>query len=473
MEFITYDKLNEYLEILTNSKSKNKVIKRKDLATSPCGFPITHYTIGNGPKHITVMAGTHGTEIIGIDFILKLMKVISEGHGVYKNFDSNKFTLDFIPCQNPEGFIIVTESLKPYVNNLTENEFEKLSKEYYLNYCKDDKVYIEINKLLSSLSDEKQRSNIIKKFWDENRLKDITHNLILNFCQDNLKPTTNLSDKIDELFKNFYELKIIDDLNDKVISKNKFHHQMFPDINYQNLPEKDERYILLKNKVKTIMETKYGNYSFNSAALVDWRANSNGVDLNKNNPNNFKIKNEEKRKNKFKPLFGNLRFVNLMREVPGPQGKVSISDDKFTFEKENIGLLKHLLNLKKEEKYVGALSYHGTGGVIYSRPKDYRSVKDKQKSEALKTIDTYNDEFAKAYQKITEYNIMPYPKELTGTGDMIRQMLPGFLIIELSKMGGNPLGPYGDKNNYKQVINDNIIAFNEILETITNKISVK
>ena len=56
---------------------------------------------------------------------------------------------------------------------------------------------------------------------------------------------------------------------------------------------------------------------------------------------------------------------------------------------------------------------------------------------------------------------------------MIRQMLPGFLIIELSKMGGNPLGSYGDKNNYKQVINDNIIAFNEILETIENKISVK
>lgn len=156
MEFITYDKLNEYLEILTNSKSKNEVIKRKDLATSPCGFPITHYTIGNGHKHITVMAGTHGTEIIGIDFILKLMKVISEGHGVYKNFDSNKFTLDFIPCQNPEGFIIVTESLKPYVNNLTENEFEKLSKDYYLNYCKDDKVYIEINYYLLYLIKSKE-----------------------------------------------------------------------------------------------------------------------------------------------------------------------------------------------------------------------------------------------------------------------------------------------------------------------------
>ena len=140
MEFITYDKLNEYLEILTNYKNKNKIVKRNDLAYTSCGFSVTHYTIGNGPKHLTIMAGTHGTEIIGIDFILKLMKVVSEGKGVYKNFDSNTFTLDFIPCQNPEGFIIVTESLKPYVGNLTEKEFESFSKVNYLNYCKDDKV---------------------------------------------------------------------------------------------------------------------------------------------------------------------------------------------------------------------------------------------------------------------------------------------------------------------------------------------
>ena len=42
-EFITYDKLNEYLYELTNNKYKNKVTKQKDLAYSPCGFPIAHY----------------------------------------------------------------------------------------------------------------------------------------------------------------------------------------------------------------------------------------------------------------------------------------------------------------------------------------------------------------------------------------------------------------------------------------------
>lgn len=69
-EFITYDKLNEYLNELTRHKYKNQVIKQKPLAYSPCGFPVEHYSIGSGKKHLTIIAGTHGTEIIGIDFML-------------------------------------------------------------------------------------------------------------------------------------------------------------------------------------------------------------------------------------------------------------------------------------------------------------------------------------------------------------------------------------------------------------------
>lgn len=469
-EFITYDKLNKYLSDLVNGNYPNQVIKQKPLAFSPCGFPIEHFTIGNGPKHLTIIAGTHGTEIIGIDFIIKLMTVIAKGEGVYKNFDPNKITLDFIPCQNPEGFIVVTESLKPYVDKLSEREFETLSKEYYLNYSKDDRVYIEINKFLNSLFEDK---DIIKKFWDKYRLKDITPNDIRNFIKS-IQDKENLQNKIDELFKNLFDLEIIDNLEKPIISKNKFHHQMFSDITYDNIPEKDERYILLKNKVKTIMTKKYGNYTFPNASLIDWRANSNGVDLNKNNPSNFKIKNEEKEANHFKTLFGNLRFNTLMREVAGPQGKVSVDDKKFTFEPENIGLLNHLLNLNKKGKYAGALSYHGTGGVIYSKPLDYHQIDDPKQSKFLKQISEINDDLARVYQSKTDYKPMPYPKKLTGTGDMIRQILPGFLLIELSKMGGNPLGPYGDKkNNYKKVINDNIIAFNEILNNIENKITIK
>lgn len=467
-EFITYDKLNEYLNELTRHKYKNQVIKQKPLAYSPCGFPVEHYSIGSGKKHLTIIAGTHGTEIIGIDFIVKLMYVIAKGEGVYKNFDEDKITLDFIPCQNPEGFIVVTEALRPYIDKLTEKEFEKLSEEYYLNYRKDDRVYLEINKLLSSI-DENNKNQNINNFWNKYRLKEITKEDILSFCKT-INNIPNIQTKIDELFQNLSELGI----SDNIIPKEKFHYKMFPELSYKNIPEKDSRYILLKNKVKKIMETEYNNYTFPKESLIDWRSNSNGVDLNKNNPNNFNIKNREKIKNNFQPLFGRLRFVSLMREVPGPQGNSSVNTEGFTFEPENIGLLKHLLNLRKKNEYLGALSYHGTGGVIYSKPLNYLDEKNQEKSILLKDIDNINDALACSYQKFTDYNIMPYPKLLSGTGDMIRQMLPGFLIIELSKMGGNPLGPYGDKeDNYKKVINTNLLAFHEILNVVENKIKIK
>lgn len=445
----------------------NKVTKQKDLAYSPCGFPIAHYTIGHGKKHLTVIAGTHGTEIIGIDFVIKLMKAIAKGEGIYKDFDSNEITIDFIPCQNPESFIIVTESLKPYVYNLPPNEFEKLSKEYYINYRKDDIIYTQITNFIISLFQDKE---IVNNFWNKYRLEMITPKTLMHFCS-NYQTKENIKEKVEELFQNLINMNIIDK---PIIPKEKFHYYMFSNITYENLPEKDNRYILLKNKVKTIMETNYNNYKFPKESLIDWRANSNGVDLNKNNPNNLKFKTKEKQKNNFKPLFGNFRFNCLMREVPGPQGTSSVNNQKFTFEPENIGLLKLLLTLQKDKKYFGALSYHGTGGVIYSKSKNYLEEKDERKATLFKQIDDTNSEMAKIYQKITGYNEMPYDKNLIGTGDMIRQMLPGFLIIELSKMGGNPLGPYGDKeNNYKKVINDNFIAFNKLLKLIQNKVKIK
>lgn len=464
-EFITYDKLNSYLNQLINTKSKNKVIKHLDLGYSPCGFPIEHYSIGYGKKHLVVIAGTHGTEIIGIDFVLKLMKVISEGIGLFKNFDENSITIDFIPCQNPESFIIVTDSLDPFMKNLNEKEFENISKEYYLNYTKDDKVCLMINKFLKEKINAS--TEIIKKFWNENRLKDISQNDVMNFIIKNIVNSKDLKEKVNNLFDEFARLNLLNEKN--IISKNIFHYQMFENLSYKSIEEKDIRYVKLKNKLEKIMNYNYNGYYFPKESVIDFRANSNGIDLNKNNPSNFKIKNKEVKESET-PLFGNLRFNKLMREVPGPQGMVALNKNHFTFEPENIALLKYLLRLRKEEKYISCLSYHGTGGVIYSKPLNHLYILDRSKIKKLKYIDEFNNDIAINYQKYTEYKIMPYPEKLTGTGDMIRQLLPGFLIVELSKMGGNPIGPYGDKNNYIKVINDNINAFYNVINLINEKV---
>ena len=136
LEFIDYDKFNERISQLLENKN---LIKHKPIAYSPCGFPVEHYSIGNGKKHITIMGGTHGTEIISIDFVTILMKNVLEGKMF--NFDKNIFTLDFIPCQNPESFIIVTDSLKPYI----KENFEEQAKQYYENFKRDDQSVIAIN----------------------------------------------------------------------------------------------------------------------------------------------------------------------------------------------------------------------------------------------------------------------------------------------------------------------------------------
>ena len=138
MDFLDYETYNQKLNELVKKDFPNPIKKEEPIAYTSCGFPVDHFKIGNGNKHITVMAGTHGTEIIGIDFVLKLMENIAKNKSLNKNF-----TIDFIPCQNPEGFIIVTMPLKKYIKDL-----EKDALKYYEAYKKDDINIIKINKII-------------------------------------------------------------------------------------------------------------------------------------------------------------------------------------------------------------------------------------------------------------------------------------------------------------------------------------
>ena len=75
----------------------------------------------------------------------------------------------------------------------------------------------------------------------------------------------------------------------------------------------------------------------------------------------------------------------------------------------------------------------------------------------------YNKELATCYQQATNYQLLD-SKGTSGYGDYLRRTYPGVLLIELSKMGGNPIGPYGDKNNIYQVFKDNTTALKNLLE---------
>lgn len=64
-----------------------------------------------------------------------------------------------------------------------------------------------------------------------------------------------------------------------------------------------------------------------------------------------------------------------------------------------------------------------------------------------------------------EVDIEIQNSQATSLNDVLRLKYPLDLLIELSAMGGNPIGPYGDINgNYKNVMSSNICAVKELLE---------
>ena len=62
---------------------------------------------------------------------------------------------------------------------------------------------------------------------------------------------------------------------------------------------------------------------------------------------------------------------------------------------------------------------------------------------------------------------MGHPDRITGVGDVLRKKYLASFLLELSKMGGNPLAPYGDrKGNYFLTMTSNFRANAKMMETV-------
>ena len=92
--------------------------------------------------------------------------------------------------------------------------------------------------------------------------------------------------------------------------------------------------------------------------------------------------------------------------------------------------------------------------MIYQRPESNNRF-----------ITIYNYLLSKYYQEYTiknngTYNIIKNKDgKVISVNDNLRITYPGNLLIELSPMMGNPIGPFGDQNNYNTTIEGNIQAF--------------
>ena len=393
-ELLDYGRYHRRLgKIIFNAK--NPVAIHNSIARTKCGFDVEHYSIGNGPHHIVVVGGTHGCEIISVDFVTKLMEEISLGRGEYKDVDLDYFTFDFFPLHNPEGFIISTSAINQVVSNeLNPEEKEKKCKEFYLAFRQDD---------INSVKNEHQ---------DEPKL----------------------------------------------------HHQMFKDVTWECIPQKYEK---LRENVRVM----YESYNFPAGSIVDWRSNGSGVELNANTPDNprFRYVMEGIRD------YGKLRYNTIARNFPGPIGVPSANPVHFEFEPENERLFEFIARLYAKGEYYGMFTYHGTAGAIIYKPYNYTEsdhlyeklgkLKERNYSERI------NSMIANTYSADTTYRTsglrMTDHVDLSGCGDLLRSVYPGVILVELSKMGGNPISPYGDIfGNYRNVIKDNLKAFSSSLKTI-------
>lgn len=214
----------------------------------------------------------------------------------------------------------------------------------------------------------------------------------------------------------------------------KQHQKLFEDINEKSIKE----YSILKDSVGEIL------IPHPKGSIIDWASNGSGIDLNSNTKENIK---EPKTYNK------SLAYNNLRVDIPSPIGYPGNNQSKnFTQEVEVISLQQLLDKLKNSCTMF--LNYHSVGGLIYQRPENDD-----------KFITSYNYILSKFYQENTIKNASKYDivKGQSGkaisVNDQLRQKYPGNILVELSPMGGNPIGPFGDPNNIKSTIESNILSF--------------
>lgn len=486
-----YEKLDyqKYLQringIMQNEQLLTLGLEKKVLGKTRYGYDIDCITIGHGQKELFIVGGTHGSEIIGIDFILNLIEAIP----TLESFDPSLLKLTIIPLQNPEGFDISSNTLK----NIESESFQEKSYEYYLRYRTDSLIIQAIRDLNNKINLIKQSENPspttfllhLKKFILENpnwkKLTEAIPKLQLfnqQLCKMNSPKTyqelqikllalcNQTTDKIDTNNKQDSFLSLfIEELKIGFQNPNLWENIAYEKKKrlYQQMFEKEPIEGLFSKKLTTDTNTIYKKYQHPKGSQVSHDATGIGINLNANtklNPGIQAIKEN-------RTIYGLSVKNNIKNYFPGPLGTPTEDIANFTYAKENQVLENLIKDSNQKNNYLGTLLYHGTGGMIYYKPYE-PLMTPSQYQEYLKE----NEEIANIYANKTNYRLLE-ESSTTGYGDYLRRNYPKVLLIELSKMGGNPIGPYGDKNNIHSVFHDNIEAIDSLLQHFQKKVRSK
>ncbi len=460
IDFVLFYKHLEIIE--KNKQNKFPLIKLKPIGKSSCGFPIEHFKVGDGPLHIVYMGGTHGNEIISVDFILQLMNNLALGNGVFKNFNPDLFTVDFIPCQNPEGYFTTTYALKSVMKDMNQKEILHFCKQYYLNYRNRNVKINNLNQIICTCCQKydfsTQEKNIITSFWKNFYNKKFSSKELIQFLTETLFVEENqIKNDIKYLWEENIQETYID--NTKIV-----YLEPFNNINLDCIPLIDNNHIELRNA----LEKLYQNNKFPFCTLANFIANASGVNLNDNNE--FYFQELNKRIEKEKIVYSSPIYP-LPKSCISPFGTTSIDFTKFIHAPENVAILKFFKDM--ENSCYAFFNCHGTGGQLYVEP--FYDINDKSNFRDFsfyinnRIATEYLKEIEKTYIEKTgiksSYEKMGYPNKITGMADLLRSKYIGHFLLELSKAGGNPLGPY-IMPNYHLTMEANFRACQKIMDTI-------
>lgn len=478
MNYLTYQsRLNA---LMKDEKLQKLGIKKAVLASTKYLYDIDYLTVGYGKYDIFLVGGTHGSEVIGPDFLLELIRSLPS----LKGFDPNLYTLKILPLQNPEGYDITTNTLK----NISLEDFPKKSYEYYLRYRTDMIIHTSLLALTDLFSTLEQTTS-------ENLLKQIKSFVRSNskwacLSQDRVFPKIEIfNHDIQKITKcsTFLELylemvKVIEQTKEK-ISIQTIHDEMlifflqqlkenlfqlfqkktifFPKRLFQEMFRDSLIEGLYSKNLEQNVREMFQFYQHPLGSQIQMDANGSGVNLNANTPFNPGFSTYSKED----IIYGPNPKGNIRKYVPGPIGMASAKEEVFLLEKENMVLENLIQDSIQKNRYLMTLLYHASGGMIYYQP--YEGLMDEKKYLSFLK---YNYELAFFYSQKTSYQMLER-SDKTGYGDYLRRTYPGVLMIELSKMGGNPIGPYGDVNNIAKVFSENIQAVDSVM--LNSKIKMK
>ncbi|MDD2376035.1 MAG: M14 family zinc carboxypeptidase [Clostridia bacterium] len=247
--------------------------------------------------------------------------------------------------------------------------------------------------------------------------------------------------------KKYVELYEQDDLNaEKELKCEKLYKNLMT-ISSEFIAYSNLRY----NVDKILAECKLDN-----RVLPIWSSNGMGIDINANSIHEFE--NMKNLKNTSK--YGRLRYNDIPVNIPSPHGYPgdNIFDKKCP---ENIALYNFINKIYNNRNLKLFISYHSTGAEIYGYPQ-IKLTTNNQFNTILNGLNYYSE--LTNYTPINEnikYGVMDYYRislENTVT-----------LTVELSKINGNPIGPFSNIQSLNKEFTNNINSIFYTLDCISKK----